>query len=109
MRTEKVEGWVQPWMRVDANSKDTISFDNFCNRSIRSDTPWTEYSIVLDVPNDSNNIAFGIMLGGKGHVWIDDFSFAAVGKNVRTTDCPCMNKNTQEPCNLNFEEGEADE
>jgi hypothetical protein len=81
-----------------------------CNRRIRGTTNWNEYSIVLDIPEESTNIAFGIMLGGRGTLWFDDVSFEAVGKDVPITDCPCS-RNSKEPReakNLNFEEGDEE-
>jgi hypothetical protein len=108
VRTMDVENWVQPWMRVDGQTGD-VSFDNMCKRFIKGTTDWTQYSIVLDVPEESTNIAFGIMLGGKGYLWLDDVSFEVVGKDVPITDCPCRSRAKKEAQNLNFEEGEADE
>ncbi|MBA3993919.1 MAG: hypothetical protein C0469_10365 [Cyanobacteria bacterium DS2.3.42] len=111
VKTMDVKNWVQPWMRVDGEKgDDSLSFDNFCTRFIQGTTDWVQYSIVLDVPEESTNIAFGIMLGGQGELWFDDVSFETVGKEVPITDCPCSAnvKATNEPRNLNFEEGEED-
>lgn len=112
VKTENVSGWVAPWMRVDGEKKnDMLSFDNFCTRQIKGTTDWTRYETVLDVPKESTNIAFGIMLSGEGHLWMDDVSFEIVGNDIATTDCPCNGKacSTQKAVNLNFEDGEEDE
>lgn len=105
VRTENVQ-WVAPWMRVDGqDNESSLGFDNMCNRQIKGTTDWTQYSMVLDVPKESTNIAFGIMLGGKGDLWMDDVSFDIVGDDIETTDCPCFAKKGG-PQNLDFEEGE---
>ncbi len=112
VKTENVSGWVAPWMRVDGAKKDeTLSFDNFCRRQIVGTTDWTRYETVLDVPKASTNLAFGIMLGGEGHLWLDDVSFEVVDRSVPTTDCPCCRNvsNAKNGVNLNFEDGEEDE
>lgn len=109
VKTKDVTGYVQPWMRVDGKSDDILSFDNMCNRYLKGTTDWTEYSIVLDVPAESTNIAFGIILGGAGELWLDDVSFKEVGMEVPITDCPCSphSKTKRRAQNLNFEEDEG--
>jgi hypothetical protein len=109
VKTKNVPGHVQPWMRVDGRRRDSISFDNMCTRSITGTTDWAQHSIVLDVPGESNNIAFGIMLGGEGDVWLDDVVFEVVADDVPVTDCPCSSNVERAPQNLNFEEGEQSE
>jgi hypothetical protein len=85
VKTENVKNWTGLWMRIDGDKK-TLGFDNMQNRAISGTTKWTKYDLVLDVPKDSRNIAFGILLGGKGKVWIDDVSFETVNNNVKTTN-----------------------
>ncbi|MCA9492492.1 MAG: hypothetical protein KC621_21310 [Myxococcales bacterium] len=48
-----------------------LSFDNMQERPIRGTQDWTRHEIVLDVPTGATNIAFGILVAGKGTVWID--------------------------------------
>lgn len=112
VKTKGVEGWVAPWMRVDGTKRgETLSFDNMCKRQVKGSTGWTKYEIVLDVPKESTNVAFGVMLGGKGDVWIDDFSFEKVGSDVPVTDCPCSSRSKRKTpaVNLNFEEDDDDD
>ena len=54
-------------------------------RSIIGSTGWEKYEIVLDVPENSTNLAFGILLDGSGQAWIDDICFEVVGLEVPTT------------------------
>jgi hypothetical protein len=62
------------------------------------------YSVVLDVDSKARYVAFGILLAGRGAVWINDVQFEAVGADVPVTD---MKKYPPAPRNLGFNEGES--
>jgi len=100
IKTEGVEEWAAMWMRVDG-SGETLSFDNMQDRPIKGSLDWKRYEIVLNVPEDSKNLAYGILLDGSGQAWIDAISFEIV-KDSPTTD---MNgeKIMTKPSNLDFE------
>lgn len=66
------------WCRVDGESK-PVSFDNMQTRPVRGTTDWTEYEIVLDVPNDSTRVAYGFLLIGGGTIWGDDLKIEVLG------------------------------
>ena len=84
VKTEDVSKWAGLWMRVDGPTG-IVSFDNMSNRAIVGDTDWTRYEIVLDVPEDATHIGFGILLHEEGQVWVDGFTFEAVGQDVPIT------------------------
>ena len=95
----------QMWMRVDGPDKKILSFDNMDSRPARGTTSWTRYEIVLDVPADSVDIAFGFFLiQGSGKVWGDSFKFEKVDSTVPVTApaaaAPVLSK---EPINTDFE------
>ncbi|MGB8841976.1 MAG: hypothetical protein WCC64_13015, partial [Aliidongia sp.] len=100
-KSEGVQDWAGLWMRVDRSNK-TSSLDNMQDRPIRGATGWTKYQIVLDVPDDSINIAFGVLLGGLGQIWVSDIQFEVVSTSVPTTDL--FGNYPDKPVNLNFEE-----
>ncbi|HEY9716493.1 MAG TPA: ATP-dependent Clp protease adaptor ClpS [Trichormus sp.] len=106
IKTSAVCGRVQPWMRIDGRRKSQmLGFDNCCERSITGSTDWQSCEIVLDIPRDSTNIAFGIILSGRGCVWIDDISFDEVSPDTPTTDCKCNGAPVERgPRNLDFAE-----
>ena len=94
-------------MRVDGAKKDeTLAFDNMQDRAIKGTTDWKKYEIVLDVPENSEMVAFGLLLSGKGQVWMDDLQFEVVGKDVPTTGraTGAASQAAKAPLNLNFEE-----
>ena len=57
---EEVKGWAGLWMRVDGKEKTGIAFDNMANRSIKGTTDWKTYEVVLDVPDDAEEIFFEV-------------------------------------------------
>ena len=74
-KSSLVKEWAGLWMRVDGKHRNTLEFDNMEHRAITGTTDWTKYQIVLDVPNDSIDIAFGALLVGDGWIWCDTFEF----------------------------------
>ena len=86
MKTEGVTR-VGLWMRVDG-PYNGISIDAMFDRPVSGDTDWTRYDLVLDVTDNSIRIAFGVVIIGTGHVWVDDFQFEVVGDDVPVTGIP---------------------
>ncbi len=89
VKTQDVEDSVGLIMRVDGPSKpgemNTLGFDNMRNRPIKGTTEWKNHEIVLDVPENSIGIYYGIILSGKGQAWIDGLKFDVVGNDVPVT------------------------
>ena len=79
IRTQDVDGWAGMWMRIDSRQGETLEFDNMQNRPIHGTTGWTAYSVKLNVPEAADSINFGLLLSGKGEVWLDDVSFHDLG------------------------------
>ncbi|WP_150275397.1 helix-turn-helix transcriptional regulator [Paenibacillus tepidiphilus] len=92
------------WMRVDNNLGDIVQFDNMSNRPISGDTEWNHYAIVLDVPDNSTIISFGVILSGRGQVWVDGLRFDEVDDSTPTTNLDYTQELLDEPVNLSFEE-----
>src|SRR6478752_944624 len=109
VKSANVEDWAGLWFRVDEkDSKKSISFDNMHDgkkdRSITGTTEWTKYEIVLDVPLNASNLAYGALLVGKGQIWFDNIKFEVVDNSVPTTG---KGKEQlmpiKEPMNLDFD------
>lgn len=92
------------WMRVDGPENTTLSFDNMRDRRIKGTHSWRRFEVVLDVPEISLEVAFGVLLAEQGRVWADDFEFEEVGDDVATTDLLKGVPTLPEPLNLDFEE-----
>jgi hypothetical protein len=101
IKSSKVNGWAGMWFRIDGENNKMLGFDNMQNRAIKGETAWTQYSIVLDVPQESKNIAYGVLLAGQGNIWIDNLEFEVVDKSVPTNG---TSTTPTEPVNTNFEE-----
>ncbi|MGE6577839.1 helix-turn-helix transcriptional regulator [Paenibacillus xylanexedens] len=104
VKTEHVDAFCGLWMRVDNNVHDVLQFDNMHDRPITGTQPWNQYSIVLDVPEGSAVISFGVILNGKGKVWVDSFRFEEVDLNTPLTHMETEYEMSDEPLNLSFEE-----
>ncbi len=86
MRTQDVKRWAGFWFRVDqAGSKKPLAFDNMQRRAATGTSEYTRYEIVLDVPQNASNLAYGALLAGPGQIWFDDINFEIVDKNIPTT------------------------
>jgi hypothetical protein len=94
----------QMWMRVDGPDRRVVSFDNMDARPVTGTTEWTRYEIVLDVPADSVDIAFGFLLTQGGKVWGDNFRLEKVAADVPVTS-PTTSATVlpKQPVNIDFE------
>lgn len=98
MKSKGLDAWAGFWFRVDqADSKKRLAFDNMSNRPVTGTTGWKHYEIVLDVPANASNLAFGALLTGTGQIWFTNIKFEVVDNSIPTTDT------NPKPLNLNFE------
>ena len=73
IRTENLmPGWAAIWMRVDANSKPNIAFDNMQARAPTGTTDWQRFELSLPVAPNTDRIFIGVLLSGIGTAWFDD-------------------------------------
>lgn len=72
VKTDNVKQWAGLWMRVDGAGKKQLSFDNMWQRPIKGTTEWKQYEVILPVPPESEQIAFGVLLSGAGQAWVKD-------------------------------------
>jgi hypothetical protein len=103
IKSEDVNGWSGMWMRIDGESNQQLGFDNMRDRAIKGTTDWKKYEIVLDIPENSTTINYGVLLGGDGEVWFDNFELKEVDKNVPVTSLKKKSKLPSQPINLDFE------
>ncbi|MGA7241700.1 MAG: hypothetical protein WBX19_00895, partial [Terracidiphilus sp.] len=82
----------------------TFVIDNMQKRPIKGTQSWTMHDVVLDVPQGSTGIAFGILLSGTGQVWMNDVTFEVVDDSVPVTAVPFQSKASDHPVNLKFTE-----
>ncbi|MDZ5471489.1 AraC family transcriptional regulator [Bacillus sp. 31A1R] len=104
LKSAGMDGFCGFWMRVDNSVGDVLQFDNMGDRPITSDTEWNHYFIVLDIPETSSMISFGVLLSGNGQVWVDELRFEEVDDRTPTTNIDFSKDIQEEPMNLSFEE-----
>ena len=103
--SKEVKDWAGLWLRVDGSQGgEILAFDNMQDRPIKGTTDWAKYEIVLDVPEQSQAVAFGLLLTGRGQVWMDGLKFEVVAKDVATTGGRATEGVSKAPTNLDFEE-----
>ncbi|CAG0936708.1 hypothetical protein TFLX_05593 [Thermoflexales bacterium] len=98
VKAERVEGQARLWLRVDGPESAVLGFDNMQNRPIQGTHDWQKYEVVLDVPENSVDLAYGILVAGKGQVWLDDVRLQVVDQSV-----PITGYETKPPADLGFE------
>ena len=75
------------WMRVDRPNNRPGFFDNMMNRPITSGE-WQYYEVTGDVDQDAAVISIGMILPRTGKAWLDDASFADLGKLIVLAEPP---------------------
>ncbi len=104
VKAKFVADWAGLWMRVDDVLGRPLSFDNMSSRPIVGNSDWVKYEVVLDVPANSAEVSFGVLLDGRGQIWFDKFELKVVGADTPVTD-QLKNKVEQTvPRNLDFEQ-----
>jgi hypothetical protein len=88
---------------------ESLSFDNMQDRPFKGSADWIEGSVVLDVPETSTALAYGILLSGSGKVWIADVRLELVGEEVPTTGGGQEDSLPEGPVNLDFSRLEEEE
>ncbi|WP_248724440.1 hypothetical protein [Seonamhaeicola sp. ML3] len=103
IKSKDIKDWAGMWMRIDGPNKKSLGFDNMQNRPIKGTTSWTKYEIVLKVPKEAVNLAYGVLTSKTGEIYIDSFKFEIVDESVKNTGHQGSVKLT-EPTNTDFEE-----
>ena len=85
VKTHAVSKWAGIWMRIDGPSGERLGFDNMQNRPISGSTEWGTYEVVLDIPQGSHAIAFGVLLVGAGEVFVSDLQLREVSEDTPLT------------------------
>lgn len=100
IKTDGVENWAGMWMRVDKD-RQPVAFDNMNDKRLEGTTGWQSYQVILDVPDDATLVSLGVLLNGKGTVWINGMSFDVVPNTTSTTGHPSQYPDA--PVNLTFD------
>ena len=90
VKTADIDGRERAMLAIRAmsdnedGSRHTAAWDDMRDRPIR-DTAWRKYELVIDIDDDIQTIECGVVVVGKGAVWIDDALVEVVNTEVATT------------------------
>lgn len=88
MKGENVDR-LQLWLRADSSAPAVVAFYNMDDRPVRGTSDWRRYTVVLDIPEEAQRLAFGFfVLGGRGTGWAEDFHVEEVGREVPVSRMP---------------------
>ena len=85
MRTEGVDQPIGLLLRIDSKSK-VLQFDNMQRRGILGTENWEEYSVTLPLSDRADKFSVGVILYGKGKLWVDDFQVLIDGEDLALAD-----------------------
>jgi hypothetical protein len=85
------------FMTVEGPGHQWISYDDMNGRNITGTRDWERYKVVLDVPEESDYISFGIRVSRNGEVWISSITF-----DETTDDTTADPLYADKPSNLDF-------
>lgn len=104
VKSENVTDWAGMWLRVDSKvTQKAVSFDNMQDRPIKGSIDWVKCEIILDIPEESGTLNYGILLSGTGKVWFDDLIFEIVDKIKVNTTKDNLPQILDKPVNTNFD------
>ncbi|MCP4591890.1 MAG: hypothetical protein GY842_14230 [bacterium] len=66
-------GWAGLWIRAD-DAAGRLAYEGMGKRGVSGSTPWTQYEVAIDVPEDAEAIRFGAILRGNGTLWVDSLT-----------------------------------
>ena len=69
LRVFDVDRGASAWLRVDEAGGKTAGLDTMQDRMLQGTSTWKSFDITLDVPQDARNIAFGLLMQGRGWLW----------------------------------------
>ena len=78
MRTEAVTGYAGFWY-ASLNKGGGFSVADMSAQEVRGTTPWTRYTIEVDIPLNARDIIIGADVVGSGTAWFDAFELEIDG------------------------------
>ncbi|MBF7074852.1 hypothetical protein ISG33_15730 [Glaciecola sp. MH2013] len=104
LKSHELDNWAGAWIRVDglvAGKSTMLSMDNMSDRPLLESTQWNRYEMVVDVPDNATTLNYGVLLQGRGKVWMDNFEIDTVDDYTPVT--AQWPKKVEQPVNLSFD------
>ncbi len=68
----------QLWLQVDGNWENrSETLDTLYENRVKGVSQWQRYEVSTNVPADSTNIVYSVLLNGTGTVWLNDLKLAS--------------------------------
>jgi erythromycin esterase-like protein len=85
IKTEGVQGFAGLWCRADGPNG-PVAFNNMEAKKIDGTRDWENHSIEFDIPDETVNINFGVIMPGTGKAWFDSLEVTFGGEPYRAPD-----------------------
>ncbi len=82
IRSEDAIPGASTWLRIDGSGSQKIALENNSRRALSGTVDWTEQVTELDVPDDAQQIWFGLILSGAGAVHARNVRVEAIDRVV---------------------------
>lgn len=63
---------------IGRSTKDNITVSEYLEDNLIRSNDWKEYELIIDIPDETNELRFGVILQGIGKLWTDDFKIEVV-------------------------------
>lgn len=77
LKWDRVTDYATLWVRADYKGK-PVAFESQQGQKMRGTRDWKEYELVINMPREIDSLLFGVLLGGEGELWADDFKLEVV-------------------------------
>ncbi len=105
VKAENVSKWATIYASLDDRvAKDAsrrLAHDDLYTRPVPANCNWTQYDIVMDVPQGNTVLTFGAFIDGPGTLWVDEVRLEEVDAVPASTGGQFSDR----PTNLDFETG----
>lgn len=78
LKTQLAHGGAHVWLRADGPGGKVLAIDDMNGKEMKGISDWRKYELSLEVPPQAQTIACGVLMAGKGRIWVDDFSLQLV-------------------------------
>jgi C-terminal processing protease CtpA/Prc len=82
LKLEDVSNYVALWVREDSTSGANVAFGSTQSQGVHGTAGWKEYSITIPWRTTAGSLYAGVILGGPGKLWADDFQLLVDGQPI---------------------------
>ncbi len=83
IKTLDVAPYATFFLRADNKEGNDLAFQNMAGKWPKGTTDWTDYSLEMELPEETAMIVFGPLLVGSGKAWFDSLSIEIDGKPIK--------------------------